>query len=359
MTYDEKRKFIVNIVYIITLFAVVYFVFKYAIQWVLPFIIGFLIASVLKPITESITKLTRIKRNGIVSVFVIGVFYFIIVISIWFLTAFLWNELSELIKILPTLYFDKIEPLLLDVNNWIVERVETLSPEFADTLSNMIVSGLQYLATVIKNLSIYLVSAITNIISNLPLYLISVIFTIVCSFFISVDYKNITSFIRRQLPDRFDSNLVEAKRFLSGTLLKMIKAYAIILSITFIEMIIGMSILNVKYGLPIAAIVAVLDILPLVGTGGILVPWAIIELISKDYRSGLGLLIIYAVITIVRNIIEPRIIGHQIGLNPVVTITAMYAGLRIFGFTGFILAPITSILIKHLNDTGRIHIYKS
>jgi len=240
-----------------------------------------------------------------------------------------------------------------------VARVQTLSPEFANTLSNMVVSGLQYLATIIKNLSLYLVSAITNVISNLPLYLISVIFTIVCSFFISVDYKNITTFIKRQLPDRFNSNLVEAKRFLSGTLLKMIKAYAIILSITFVEMIIGMSILNVKYAIPIAALVAVLDILPLVGTGGILVPWAIMELISKDYRMGLGLLIIYAIITIVRNTIEPRIVGQQIGLNPVVTITAMYAGLRMFGFVGFICAPMISILIKHLNDTGRIHIYKS
>lgn len=357
MTYDDKRKFIVNIVYIITLFAVAYFVFKYAILWVLPFLIGFLIASLLKPITEFITRITHIKRNG-VSIFVIGVFYFVIVITIWFLTALLWNEISGLIKIMPGLYFNKIEPLLLTVNDWIVERVQTLSPQFADTLSNMVVSGLQYLASIMKNLSIYLVSAITNIISNLPLYLISVIFTIVCSFFISVDYKNITSFIRRQLPDRFNSNLVEAKRFLSGTLLKMVKAYAIILSITFIEMIIGMSILKVKYGLPIAAIVAVLDILPLIGTGGILIPWAIIGLVSKDYRMGLGILIIYAVITIVRNTIEPRIVGHQIGLNPVVTITAMYAGLRIFGFIGFICAPMISILIKHLNDTGRIHIYK-
>lgn len=357
MTYDDKRKFIVNIVYIITLFAVAYFVFKYAILWVLPFLIGFLIASLLKPITEFITRITHIKRNG-VSIFVIGVFYFVIVITIWFLTALLWNEISGLIKIMPGLYFNKIEPLLLTVNDWIVERVQTLSPQFADTLSNMVVSGLQYLASIMKNLSIYLVSAITNIISNLPLYLISVIFTIVCSFFISVDYKNITSFIKRQLPDRFNSNLVEAKRFLSGTLLKMIKAYAIILSITFIEMIIGMSVLKVKYGLPVAAIVAVLDILPLIGTGGILIPWAIIGLVSKDYRMGLGILIIYAVITIVRNTIEPRIVGHQIGLNPVVTITAMYAGLRIFGFIGFICAPMISILIKHLNDTGRIHIYK-
>ncbi len=358
MTYDEKKKFIVNILYIIAVFAVAYFIFKYAIKWVMPFLVGFLIAFILKPVTEFITRVTHIKRNG-VSIFVIGVFYFIIIISIWLLSAFLWNEISGLIKIMPSLYFNKIEPLLFNINNWIVDRVKMLSPEIANTLSNMVINGLQYVASIVKNLSIYLVSAITGIISNIPLYLITVIFTIVCSFFISVDYRNITSFIKRQLPDRVNSNLVEARSFLSGTLLKMIKAYAIILSITFIEMLIGMSILKVKYALPIAAIVAVLDILPLLGTGGILVPWAIIELILKDYRMGFGLLIIYIVITVVRNAVEPRIVGHQIGLNPVITITAMYAGLRLFGFAGFILAPMISILIKHLNDTGRIHLYKS
>jgi len=357
MTYDEKKKFIVNIVYIIAVFAVAYFIFKYAIKWILPFLIGFIIASILKPLTEFITKVTHIKRNG-VSIFVIGIFYFIIVISIWLLTVFLWNEISGLIKIVPGLYFNKIEPLLLVFNNWIVLRVEMLSPEFANTLSNMIISGLQYIASIVKNLSIYLVSSITGIISNIPLYLITVVFTIVCSFFISVDYKNITSFLKRQLPDKINSNLVEVRKFLSSTLLKMIKAYAIILSITFIEMLIGMTILKVKYALPISVIVAVLDILPLLGTGGFLIPWAIVNFILKDFRMGFGILIIYGVITIVRNTIEPRIVGHQIGLNPVITITAMYAGLRLFGFTGFILAPMISILIKHLNDTGRIHLYK-
>lgn len=358
MTYDEKKKFITNIIYIITLFAIVYFIFKYAIHWVMPFIVGFLIAFLLKPLTDFITRVTHIKRKG-VSIFVIGVFYFVVVTIIWFLTAFLWNEMTGLIKIMPNIYFTKIEPLLLSINNLVVERAKTLSPEFADTLSNMIISGLQYLASVVKNLSIYLVSVITNVISNVPLYLISVIFTIVCSVFISADYTNITSFIKRQLPTKFNSNFAEARRFLYGTLLKMIKAYAIILSVTFIEMLIGMSILKVRYALPIAAIVAVLDILPLIGTGGIIIPWAIIELISKNYRTGLGLLIIYVVITVVRNTIEPKIVGHQIGLNPVITITAMYAGLRLFGFVGFILAPIISILIKYLNDTGKIHIYKS
>lgn len=357
MTYEDKKKFIINIVFIITVFAVVYFILKYVLNWVMPFVIGFLIAFGLKPITESITKFTGIKRKG-VSIIVVSMFYFIIVVIIWFLTSFLWNQTAELVKIMPSLYFNRIEPLLFEINNWVVENTKLISPDIADTLSSIIISGLQYLATVVRNLSIFLVTVVTNIISNFPLYLISVIFTIVLSVFISVDYKNISAFIKRQLPDDFNTTFAEARKFLSGTLLKMIKAYAIILSITFIEMLIGLSILKVKYALAIAAIVAILDILPLIGTGGILIPWAIIEIILKNYGLGLGLLILYIAITVIRNTVEPRIVGHQIGLHPIITITAMYAGLRLFGFIGFISAPIIAILIKYLNDTGKIKLIK-
>ena len=128
--------------------------------------------------------------------------------------------------------------------------------------------------------------------------------------------------------------------------------------ITFLELFTGLSILRVDYALPIAAIVAVLDILPVLGSGGILIPWAVVELILKNYSLCVGLFALYLVITIVRNIIEPRIVGSQIGLHPIITISSMYAGLKLFGFAGFILGPVAAILVKYLNDTGKIHLFK-
>lgn len=357
MTNDDKKRFILNVTFVIAVYAVLYFVFKYMVKWFMPFIIGFLIAFTLKPITEGVTRITGIKRKSI-PILVLGMFYSVLVIIIWFLTSFLWNQTTELVRVMPSLYFNRIEPILFEANDWIVENAKLVSPDVADTLSSIIASGIQYLATVVRNISVFLVASVTGILSNIPLYLISVIFTIVLSVFISVDYKNISSFIKRQLPDNFNVTFAEARKFLSGTLLKMIRAYAIILFITFIEMLIGLSILNVKYALPIAAIVAILDIMPIIGTGGILLPWAVVELILKNYTLGIGLIALYFVITIVRNTVEPKIVGSQIGLHPIVTITVMYAGLRLFGFAGFIIAPIIAILVKYLNDNGKIHIIK-
>lgn len=357
MTLDEKKKFILNVAFVVTVYAVLYFVFVYVIHWVMPFLIGFLIALALRPITKFLNKIFKSKGKGI-AVFVVASFYATVALILWLLITFLFTQLTDLVNIMPNLYFNKLEPLLLEFSDWIVVNTETISAEAANTLSQIITNGISYISDIIKNTSITVVQIVTKLISNFPLYLISVIFTIVLSVFISVEYNNITTFIKKQLPEKFNSTFEEARIFLTGTLWKMIKSYIIIMFITFLEIMTGLSLLKVNYALPIAAIVAVLEIMPVVGTGGILIPWAIIELILKNYTLGFGLLILYLAVTVIRNIIEPRIVGHQIGLHPIITITVMYAGLRLFGFFGLLVAPIIAILVKYLNDTGKIHLFK-
>ena len=357
MTENDKKKFIINVAFIVTVYAVLYFIFVYMIHWVMPFLIGFLIAFALRPVTRLVNKLVKSTGKG-VAVFVVTMFYAAAAFLIWLILSFLIAQITEMVNVMPQFYFNRLEPLLLEFNDWAVERAGTISPDAASTISQIITNGINYIAEIIKNISITVVQLVTKLISNFPLYLISVIFTIVLSVFISVEYNNITIFIKRQLPDKFNSAFSEARIFLTGTLWKMIKSYIIILFITFVELFIGLNILDVTYALPIASLVAILDIMPILGTGGVLIPWAIVELILNNYRIGGGLLILYVTVTVVRNIVEPRIVGHQIGLHPIITITAMYAGLRLFGFAGFLVAPIIAILVKYLNDTGKIHLFK-
>lgn len=357
MTQNDKKKFILNIAFIFTVYAVLYFIFVYMVHWVMPFLVGFLIALALRPVTKFANKFVRSTGKG-VALFVIAMFYMVVVLILWFIFTFLLAQTAELINLMPKLYFRRLEPLLLNFNDWIVANAQTLSPDVAGTISQVITNGINYIADAVKNMSISFVQFATKIISNFPLYLISVIFTIVLSVFISLEYDYITAFIKKQLPDKFNSTFEGARKFVIYTLWKMIKSYIVIMAITFFELFIGLSILKVRYALPIAAIVAFLDIMPVIGTGGILIPWAIVVLILENYYLGFGLLILYFLVTIIRNIIEPRIIGQQIGLHPIITITAMYAGLRLFGFGGFIIAPVVAITVKYLNDTGKIHLFK-
>ena len=166
MTYEDKKKFIINVAFVIAAYAVLYFVFKYMVKWFLPFIIGFLIAFALKPITEGLTKITGIKRKG-VPLIVLGMFYFVLVTIIWFLTSFLWNQTAELVRVMPSLYFNRIEPLLFEANDWIVENTKSISPDVADTLSSIIASGIQYLATVVRNISVFLLGTVKSILFHI------------------------------------------------------------------------------------------------------------------------------------------------------------------------------------------------
>ena len=152
--------------------------------------------------------------------------------------------------------------------------------------------------------------------------------------------------------------LFEIREYVCGTLIKCILSYALILFITFSEIAIGLTVLRVPNAILIAVCIAIFDILPVLGTGGIMIPWAIISLITGDFFRGFGLLILYLLITVIRNIVEPKIVGHQVGLHPVVTLASMLAGLNLFGIIGLFGFPITLSLLKNLNDRGVIRLFK-
>ena len=129
--------------------------------------------------------------------------------------------------------------------------------------------------------------------------------------------------------------------------------------ITFAELWTGLLILRVPSAPVIAALIAIFDILPVVGSGTILIPWSVISIFAAETGQGIGLLIVWAVISIVRYIIEPKIVGNQVGMHPLLTLFAMLLGNFIFGGIGILLLPVSLALLQNLNQAGIIHLYKS
>ncbi len=144
----------------------------------------------------------------------------------------------------------------------------------------------------------------------------------------------------------------------------MLKAYGLIMFITFCELFLGLTILNLigvmdnGYVFMIAIAIAVFDILPVAGSGGILIPWAVVSVILGSYPQAIGLIIIYVIITVIRQYIEPKIVGTSLGVHPIVTLAGLYFGLKLFGFMGMFIVPLTVMTLKAFNDAGRIHLYK-
>jgi len=128
--------------------------------------------------------------------------------------------------------------------------------------------------------------------------------------------------------------------------------------VTFIELAVGLSLLSVDRAITIAALIAVIDILPVLGTGGVVVPWIIVELIKGNIPFAVGLVVLYLVIIIVRNILEPKLVGNQIGLHPLVMLMCMYVGLKIFGIIGIFVLPVAVVILNHLHDNDKIHFFK-
>jgi sporulation integral membrane protein YtvI len=141
-------------------------------------------------------------------------------------------------------------------------------------------------------------------------------------------------------------------------LIGFLKAQSIILSVTFIESFIGLTFLGIDYAFTLAIIIAVFDILPVLGTGGIYVPWAVINLILGNYRLGVGLLLLYGIIVVVRYMIEPKVVGQQLGIHPLLTLMSMFAGLKLIGVAGLILGPTTVVALKAFQHAGIIPKFK-
>ena len=114
-----------------------------------------------------------------------------------------------------------------------------------------------------------------------------------------------------------------------------------------------------RYALVVALIVALVDLLPVIGTSTILIPWGIVELILGNVKLGVGILVTMAIVFVIRQIIEPRIVSGQVGLHPLITLVCIFVGLKIFGVIGMLIVPLVVLCIKELNDTGRIHLWKT
>ncbi len=356
LDHQSRVNFIINILFFITVFVVIYFCINFVVPWFLPFIVGLLIAFCLKPIIAFLNAKLPFPKKFCAALTILLVFSLAGGI-LWFAGTRLLVEAGELFAQFPEIYSTSLEPVVSKITDMILQLMSHFFPSTADATMRLLTSISESFETIILNLSSSAVESITEFVKNIPSMLVTLFFSIIATFFISMDYTNVVSFLARQIPKRHRSLLFDIKNFLVHTVLKMIKAYLILMLITFAELSIGFLIIDLDYALLIAAMIALLDLLPVIGTGGIMIPWIAIELFRQNYNLALGLSIIYLIVTVIRNIIEPKIVGDQIGLHPIISLAAIYLGLRTMGVMGMIFMPILAILIKWLCEKEHLKLY--
>lgn len=357
MNIETQKRFLIRIGFWAVVILLVILCLKYVLPFLLPFVVAFLIAALLnRPIMFLAEKLNG--KRVVPAILMTLLFYVAAAALFSFLGLRVFMFVWETVRALPQLYRNTLEPALETMFSSLEVYLDELDPAVVTALMDNMNSALGSLGSFVTNASVRIISYISGVAAAVPGSFLNVIITIIVTFFLAIDYPKVTGFILRQLPEKADFYIGEVRDYVGGTLLKCLASYALILCITFLEISVGLTVLRVPNAILIALCIAVFDILPVLGTGGIMIPWGIISLIMGKWVLGLGLLALYLIITVIRNIIEPKIVGHQVGLHPVVTLLSMLAGLQLFGIIGLFGFPITLSLLKNLNDRGVIHILK-
>ncbi|HBT65345.1 MAG TPA: sporulation integral membrane protein YtvI [Ruminococcaceae bacterium] len=357
----EKRFcFLINLLYFSVLLAIGIVVARYLFLWMLPFVMALVVAASLqRPIGWLVNK-TKISKN-IFSVVLVVLF----VLLLAGLVAIIgWQLMLGIITFVTDknnihLIEKTINGIAGGFNEFVIRFSDFLSSNATDTLQKGIdgisTSLMGFVTDLFANVA---TSAATAVTTSLPMLLVSFIIWVVASIFLTIDYQKVITFIMRQVPERHAETVELTRSLCTNTIFRLLRAYLLLMFITFIELSISFSILGVSYALLIAALVALVDILPVLGTGTILIPWAFIALIMGDFKLFIGLGITYIIITILRNILEPRVVSQQIGLNPLVTLFFMFLGLRAIGIFGMLLFPVIVMVLIQLQESGKIKIWK-
>jgi len=357
MDTEKRRKFIIDFTYFLIIAVLTVLAFKYVLPILIPFIIAFAVAYFLRKPIDIISNNLKISRK-ITSVIVVACFYFVIGFIIALAGTRIAVAVKEFFEAVPHLYNHHIAPSLYDLFYGIEQLMLQLDVSMFELFTSFETELMQYLGTLISGFSGLAVSAVSGVAGVVPGFFIKTLLMIISTFFIASDYDRIISFFMKQLGESRGELIVSTKEYIVGTLFICLRSYIIIMLITFAEITIGLSVLRIQHAALIAAVIAVFDILPMLGTGGIIIPWGIISLISGNVFLGIGLLVLYVAITVIRNIIEPKIVGGQLGLHPIVTLISMFTGLQLCGIVGLFGFPVLLSLIVNLNKKGTIHIFK-
>ena len=325
------------------------------------FIIAFIVAYALQRPIKWAQKKLHLKSHGIISFLLVLLVVCIIFGVLSIAVLILFDELKGFASYLTT-QFSSIDELIVTLENYAMGAIVRLPESIRGTVGDYVTNAFDSLGEGQSQIDLSMLSAplsgAWSVVKSLPSTILSVVVAVVSCFFMASDYDKVKELVLGFFSDNKRKSIVKTKRTATKAIGKLLKAYVTIMAITFAEMFLGLFLLKLigvydgSYIAIISFVTCIIDIIPVLGTGTVLIPWAVFNLIFGNFGMGVGLLVIYAAITVIRQIIEPKLVANQAGLPAIVTIMAMFIGVRIFGAFGIILLPFTVIILKLLYDEG-------
>lgn len=338
----DPGKVLIKIAYLAVMFAAVYFVLPMIITYAMPFVVAYIISKLILPGADFLEKKLRFPRR--LSIVVVMLLF--IGVLVWLLFMLFYQaayELQRFASVVPSILYGNFS-----LPSWVerINRFYTTLPESLQEFVVMITDNLRgNISTILEPATQAVINAATRLASALPNAIIFIIIMILSTYFICSDKERIRGFFKQVIPTRILRRATYVKNDLLKACGGYLKAQLILMCVTFIVLLIGLAVMGVKSAILVAFIIAVVDVIPILGTGTVLLPWAVISLVSGRYFFAFGLLVIYAISFLIRRLFEPKIVSQQIGLHPLVTLISIYVGLKAIGVFGMILGPIVTIII--------------
>jgi sporulation integral membrane protein YtvI len=370
------------VIIVILMLAGFYAAIKYVLPLILPFVVGGLLAMLLQKPLNFLSKKTPLKKGFWAAVIVL-----LLVGVVGYLLYLVGSRIYEQLEGLTNYVVGKLQDIpafLKEVEKTVQDLCQVLPDKFEEGARNSVE---EFFSDLINKYSgdsagvgfswkeflqnppdIAWIKApllgVWDTAKRVPFMVVGVVLSVVATIFTAADYDRLVGFVKRQLPEDKSRGLSIAKRTVGSTMGKLLKSYLTLMCITFIEMSVSLYLAKLfhiydgSYVIAIALVVAVVDILPVLGTGSVVIPWAIVSFATGKVGLGVWLLVTYAFVTVLRQFLEPKLVADNLGLPPVLTLCAMYVGLQLLGFAGMFLLPIALMLAKVLNDQGVLHLWK-
>ena len=329
---------------------------RFLVPWLLPFLIAWALAALLEPpvcLCMDGLHLPRWAAAALCTLLLTALILGLLFLGAWrvgYEVAVLLRRLPVLLSGLPAL------------SDWLEKAVYRLVVAAPVSLQDWLRQALEGLVSQGVGLPSqfydWLLAAVTGAASALPNLALFLFTAVLATYFTSARRPALLVFLRRQVPRPWLARFRGAGRRLKSTLGGWLRAQGLLMLITFGQVAAGLLLLRVDLALLLAAAIALVDALPIFGTGTVLIPWAVLELLAGNLRLALGLLALYLVVWLVRSLLEPRLLGARAGLPPLPALMAMYVGFRAFGVAGMVLAPLVLLLLKELHDAGFLRLWR-
>lgn len=340
----------VNLILVVIIVLGCLFVVPEIIPLFMPFIIGWFLAWLANPPVRFFEEKIKIKRKAGSALVIISV-----IAGICFLIYAIGNrlvkELIGMLRIMPEIWHE-IEIEFVGLSQKWSKVIESLPREVVEKAEELGETIGTEMSVIVGELSVPTADAVGNLAQNIPGIIIAVIMCLLSAYFFVAEKDYVSNLLKKILPASWTKKCLLLKKTTIDVIVGYLKAQFKIEIWIYLLLAAGLMLLKVRYGYFIAVPIALLDILPVFGTGTVLVPWALFKLLSGNYMYALGLLIIWGVGQLVRQIIQPKMIGDSMGMPPIPTLVLLYVGYKIAGVIGMIVAVPLGILVLAMNDAG-------